>query len=108
MTQFKDRRNHPRRMGDGLIVLIGGRGFPLVDISIAGLSFQGSGFGVGDRVTLKIAQLLKMKECVEAVITVVATEETITRGRIEPKIAVMEYIVQHFSDVIGAEPHYFK
>ena len=108
MTHFKERRKHPRRMGEGLIVLIDGRGYPLVDISIAGVSFQGTGFGVGKTVTVTVAKLLKMAECAEGVITVVAADETITRGEFKPNVAMMGYIVEHMSDVTGVKPTYFK
>jgi len=108
MTQIRERRQHPRCMGEGLIVLIGGRGYPLVDISISGLSFQGGGFGVGDRVTVKVAKLFKMAECVEGVITVISAEETVTRGEFEPTLVVMGYIVRHMSEVTGVKPNYFK
>ena len=108
MKFAEERRQHPRKMGEGLIVLIGGHGHPLVDISIGGLSFQSNSYKTGDQIRLKLARLIDMTDCVECKITVVAVSETITRGQLHETMAAMSYIVRHIGEVTGVSPSYFR
>ncbi len=108
MFQFNERRRHVRRVGEGLIVLIDGRGYSIVDISIAGLSFQTSGHRVGERVALKIARLTDLNDGVEGRITVVDSSDAVTRGQFLPTARLMHYIVGHIAEATGVSPAYFK
>lgn len=108
MTQIKERRQHIRKMGDGLAVLIDGKVHPLTDISLSGVSFQGSGVRPGDRIRLSLAAVRALDDCVEAVVTVKVAESGIIRGEFSPTAKLMRYIVGHLGDVTGAEPAYFR
>ncbi|EME68365.1 hypothetical protein H261_18707 [Paramagnetospirillum caucaseum] len=108
MTQFKERRQHVRKMGDGLAVLIDGRVFPVLDISLSGVSFQGNGFRPGDRVRLTVAALHSFDDSVEAVVIIKSLDAGILRGEFAPTARLMRYIVAHLGDVTGAEPAYFR
>ena len=108
MKLSEERRRHPRKIGDGLIVLIGGHGHPLVDISIGGLSFQSNSYKTGDSILIKLARLNDMTDSVECRITVVAISETITRGQLHETMAAMSYIIRHIGEVTGVPPSYFR
>lgn len=108
MTQTKERRQHIRKMGDGLAVLIDGKVHPLADISLAGLSFQGSGFRPGDRIRLTLAAVRSLDDCVEATVTVKVAEGGVIRGEFAPTAKLMRYIVAHLGEITGAEPAYFR
>ncbi|ARJ67849.1 hypothetical protein WV31_20450 [Magnetospirillum sp. ME-1] len=108
MTQIKERRQHVRKLGDGLAVLIDGKVYPLTDISLSGVSFQGSGVRPGDRIRLSLAAVRSLDDCVEAVVTVKVAEGGIVRGEFSPTAKLMRYIVAHLGDVTGAEPAYFR
>ena len=108
MTFAEERRRHPRKIGDGLIVIIGGHGHSLVDISIGGLSFQSNGYKKGDRIRLKLARLTDMTDCVNCKITVVETTDVVTRVKFRADIRVMSYIVRHIGEVTGVSPFYFR
>ncbi|WP_242442732.1 PilZ domain-containing protein [Magnetospirillum sp. 15-1] len=108
MTQFKERRQHVRKMGDGLAVLINGKVFPVVDISVSGVSFQGSGHRPGDSIRLTVAALRSLDDSVEALVTIKATEGGIVRGEFAPTAKLMRYIITHLGEVTGAQPAYFR
>ena len=108
MGDHKERRRHIRKIGQGLIVLIGGRAFPVIDISTSGISFQATGNKVGDKIALKIAQIADIKDCADGIITVKSVSETATRGEFQPTVALMRYIVGHIGDATGTEPAYFR
>ncbi|CUW40907.1 protein of unknown function [Magnetospirillum sp. XM-1] len=108
MTQIKERRQHARKMGDGLAVLIDGKVFPLLDVSLAGLSFQGNGMRPGDRVRLTLAAVRSLDDCVEAMVTVKVAEGGVIRGEFSPTAKLMRYIVAHLGEITGAEPAYFR
>lgn len=104
---FREKRRHIRKIGEGLVVVIGARVFPLLDISVAGVSFQATGYKVGDTVSLSIAQSADMTKAVDGRITVVAAGGTIVRGRFYPTMRLMRFIIRHFSDAAGIAPRYF-
>lgn len=108
MTQITERRQHARKLGDGLSVLIDAKPFALVDISLSGLSFQGSGFRPGDRIRLTLAAARSPDDCVDAVLTVKLTEAGIIRGEFSPTAKLMRYIIAHLGEVTGTEPAYFR
>ncbi len=108
MTQFKERRQHVRKMGDGLAVLINGKVFPVIDISVSGISFQGSGHWPGDRLRLTVAALHALDDSVEALVTIKATESGVVRAEFAPTAKLMRYIITHLGEVTGAEPAYFR
>ena len=95
-------------MAQGLIVLIEDKGYPVIDISAGGLSFQAAGYRPGDVVTLKIAQTATIENCVEGKITVVKGSEGITRGEFSMTMQLMRYVVRHIGSVLGVEPTYFR
>lgn len=107
LHHFRERRRHIRKVGEGLVVVINDRVFPLIDISIAGLSFQCTEYKVGDVLTLNIAEMADMSQTVESRITVIAANGTVTRGRFYPTMRLMRFIVHHFSDATGVAPRYF-
>ncbi|BAE50404.1 hypothetical protein [Paramagnetospirillum magneticum] len=108
MTQIKERRQHIRKMGDGLAVLIDGKVFPVVNVSISGVSFQGAGYRPGDRVRLTLAALQALDDNVEAMVTIKSADSGILRCEFSPTTKLMRYIVGHLGDVTGAEPAYFR
>ena len=108
MTQVNERRQHARKMGDGLAILIDGRVFPVLDISVSGLSFQGNGHRPGSRVRLTVAALHALDDSVEAVVTVKEAGGGIVRGEFVPTARLMRYIVAHLGEVTGTRPAYFR
>jgi hypothetical protein len=97
-----------QHMGEGLVVLIGKKVFPLVDISVSGISFQAQGFKVKDRVSMKVAQLDNLNDNVDCDMTVVTAGETVTRGQFYPTMKLMRYIVRHVSELTNESPRYVK
>ncbi|MTJ82461.1 MAG: PilZ domain-containing protein [Telmatospirillum sp.] len=93
-----------RKAGDGLVVLIEGRCYPLVTISVNGLSFQATGHHKGELLTLKLAQLFDMRNCVEGRIRVVDAKETTTVGEFVVTMDLMRYIIRHMSAISGVSP----
>jgi len=108
VTQFKERRQHVRKMGDGLAVLINGKVFPVLDISLSGVSIQASGHRPGDRIRLSVAALHSLDDCVEAMVTVKVVEGGILRGEFAPTAKLMRYIIAHLGEVTGTQPAYFR
>jgi len=108
MDETDDRRHQIRKIGQGLVVVIDRRIFPLVTISTAGLAFQATGYKVGESVAIKIAKMLDLNCSVDATITVSSAEETITRGEFLPTMPLLRYVIDHIGDVTGVEPAYFR
>jgi hypothetical protein len=108
MTQFKERRQHVRKMGDGLAVLIDGKVFPVSDISISGVSFQGSGHKLGDRIRLSVVALRALEDKVEATVTIKVVNGGIIRGEFAPTTKLMRFIISHLGEVTGSQPAYFR
>ena len=90
------------------MVLIDSRVFPLINISVTGLSFQASGYRVGERITLKVAKFLNMKDCIQADIFVKVSTDTVTRAEFYSTMPLMRYIIRHISEVTGTPATYFK
>ena len=108
MTQIKDRRQHVRKMGDGLAVLIDGKVFPVSDISVSGVSFQGTGHKPGDRIRLSVVALRALDDNVEAAVTVKVIDGGMVRGEFAPTAKLMRYIITHLGEVTGSQPAYFR
>lgn len=108
MAQDTDRRRQLRKIGQGLVVLIDGRAHPVVDISTAGISFQSVGHKAGAKVSLKIAQLTNISDCIDGIITVKSVSDTTTRGEFHPTMPLLRYIIRHIGETTGAEPAYFR
>ena len=108
MPLSTERRRLPRKIGHGLAALIDGKAHPVIDISTAGLSFQGIGQKLGSRLALKIVRMSDISDCIDCVITVKSEEGNVTRGEFQPTMALMRYIVGHIGETTGAEPAYFR
>ena len=106
MTDLTERRINPRLAGHGLVMMIGRRVFPIANISITGLGFQGSGYRENEVLTVQIARINALEDCVPAVITVRSVQETMVRGEFHPTLPLMRYIIAHLSEVTGADPTY--
>jgi len=91
-----------------LVVLIEDRVYPVIDISVSGISFQNSAHPVGSSVKLKLAQLNNLDDSVDGTITVRAASDTITRGEFSANMALLRYIVTHIGKLTGATPSFFK
>jgi hypothetical protein len=108
MNKQQERRQHIRKIGQGLVVLIDGRVHPVVDISTAGISFQAAGLKIGDRLKLKIAQLADISDCIGGVITIKSVNDTTTRGEFLPTVPLMRFIIAHMGEATGTVPAYFR
>lgn len=106
--QFTERRQHGRKVGEGLIVLIDGKTHPIVDISVAGVAFQAQGHKAGDRIRLSLATLRALTDAVEANATVRAAGNGVVRCEFIPTAKLMRYIVAHIGEVTGQQPAYFR
>ena len=107
-VQIAERRKTSRKPGDGLIAIIDEKTFPLVDITIYGISFQGKGFREGDEFSIKIAKQNDTNDFIEAKFSVKSNDGKIIRGKFYPTITIMRYIINHLSDISGVKSHYFK
>ena len=107
MKQIRERRHYIRKMGDGLVVLIDGKVFPLIDISVTGVSFQATGYSVGQSLSIKLAKLTSMADGVDGEITVVAITDTISRAKFYPTMRLMRFIIRQLSEFSGIAPRYF-
>lgn len=105
---IRERRQHPRRMGEGMVVIVNDRAYPVLDVSIAGISFQSSGHRVEDRLKATLAMLADMSDCVEVGLTIKAAGGSILRAEFQPTAKLMRYIVMHQSKVSGGQPAYFR
>lgn len=108
ITPAGDRRRHLRKIGQGLVVLLDGRAHPVIDISTAGVSFQSSGHKVGAKITLRIARLADISDCVDGIITIKSVSDTTTRGEFQPTMPLLRYIIRHIGEATGTEPAYFR
>ena len=108
LIKKEDNKKPIQHMGEGLVVIIGKKVFPLVDISVTGICFQAQGFKVKDQVSMKVAQLDDLNDNVECDMTVVSAGETVTRGQFYPTMKLMRYIVRHVSELTNASPRYVK
>jgi hypothetical protein len=107
-TLMTERRDNVRQYWKGLVVLIEDRVYPVLDISVSGVSFQASSHSVGSSVKLKLAQLSNLDDCVDGTITVRASSDSITRGEFAANMTLLRYIVGHIGKVSGASPTFFK
>ena len=108
MPRTTERRRLSRKIGQGLAALINGKAHPVIDISTAGVSFQGIGQKMGAKLALKIARMSDFNDCIDCVITVKSEEGNVTRGEFQPTMALMRYIISHIGETTGAEPAYFR
>ena len=58
--------------------------------------------------SLKLARLDDMNDCVEGRVEVVDIDYATTRGRFIPTVGLLRYIIGHISKTTGSEPTYFK
>lgn len=105
---FDERRKTARKPGEGLVVIIAGKTLPILDITIYGVSFQGTGYKEDEEVSLKIAKLEDANDSVDVKFRVKSNDGTIVRGKFYPKISIMRYIINHLSDISGVKSQYFK
>jgi hypothetical protein len=108
MNQIKDRRHLVRKVGQGLVILIQDRAHTVVDISTAGVSFQTSGHQAGNTIPVKLARLIDINDCIEAKITVISAEESITRCEFKPTMPLLRYIIRHIGEATNTDPAYFR
>lgn len=106
--QITERRQHGRKVGDGLIVLLDGKTYPVIDISVAGVAFQARGHREGDRIRLSLATLGSLEDSIEANATVRAAADGVVRCEFIPTARLMRYIVGHIGEVTGQQPAYFR
>lgn len=107
-TPFPDRRTQIRKVGQGLVVLIDARVHPVVDISTAGVSFQAAGHKVGAKVSLKIARISDINDCIGGTITIKSAGDATTRGEFLPTMPLLRYIISHIGEATGTKPAYFR
>jgi hypothetical protein len=107
VQQFKERRRHIRKIGQGLVMLIDGRVYPIVDISTAGISFQAGDQVIGAVIDLKLAAMTDLGKGIEARITINSNNGTITRGEFHPTVPLLRFIIGHIGEVTGTVPAYF-
>lgn len=108
MGESEDGLNPIRKIGQGLVVVIDRRIYPIVTLSTAGLGFQATGYKVGEQIRMKITKMLDLNGGVDATLSVTSAEETITRGEFLPTIPLLRYIIDHIGEVTGVEPSYFR
>ncbi|WP_245651099.1 PilZ domain-containing protein [Paramagnetospirillum marisnigri] len=98
----------PRKVGQGLVVLINGKVHPVIDISTAGVSYQAANHKIGATVALTIARLSDISDCIDAKITVISKDETVTRAEFKPTMPLLRYIISHIGEATRAVPAYFR
>jgi len=108
MDESEDQRHQIRKIGQGLVVVIDRRIYPIVTLSTAGLGFQATGYKVGEHVRMKITKMLDLNAGIDATLSVTSAEETITRGEFLPTIPLLRYIIDHIGEVTGVSPSYFR
>ena len=108
MPHTIERRHLPRKIGQGLAALIDGKAHPVMNISTAGISFQGTGQTLGAKLAMKIARTSDFNDCIDCVITVKSEEGNVTRGEFLPTMALMRYVIGHIGETTGTEPAYFR
>jgi len=96
-----ERRWYDRYRSKGLLVIVEGEACPVVDISIAGLSFAGPELPVGSQVTLTLADEVGQRIPVEASITVKAAGPAVTRGELAPSAPPLRFILKYLEEVLG-------
>jgi len=107
MKQTKERRRHIRYLGQGMVVVIEGQGYPVIDISTSGIHFQGGSFELGAVVPLKLMRLKGKQDSVDGSIIVKAVGTT-TRGEFRPTMPLLRFIIRHLSEVTGVRATYFN
>jgi len=106
MNDTEERRQHPRQPGQGLVVMIGRRLFPIANISLSGLGFQGCGYQQEEVLKVQIARIDALEDRVDVTLTVRAVEDNMVRAEFHPTLPLMSYIVSHFGEVMGVSPTY--
>ncbi|RAU22167.1 PilZ domain-containing protein [Paramagnetospirillum kuznetsovii] len=104
----KDRRRHSRRFGDGMVVVIDNRIFPIFDISVSGIRFQCAGGKPGDKISLRVARLQNMSDFVDCQAIVRHADETSIRAEFIPTFRLMKFLLGHFGEINGTSPVFFK
>lgn len=107
-VQPTERRHFTRKIGDGLVVIVDGRVYPVVNISVSGISFQGTGFSADTVIRMSLATLHALEDCVEAQLAIKVAEAGMVRGEFLPTTRLMRYIVAHMGEVTGTKPAYFR
>lgn len=103
-----DRRRHSRRIGDGMVVIIDNRIFPIFDISVSGIRFQGDGRQVGDIIRFRLACLQNMNDFVDCKIIVRVADENSIRAEFRPTFRLMKFLLGHFGEITGPRPLFFR
>jgi hypothetical protein len=104
----KDRRRHSRRFGDGMVVVIDNRIFPIFDISVSGIRFQCAGGKPGDRIRLRVACLQNMSDFADCRAIVRHADENSIRAEFRPTFRLMKFLLGHFGEINGTSPAFFK
>lgn len=112
MNKPQERRRHIRHVGQDMVAVMANQALPLINLSIAGLGFQGGGLKVGlkvgDKVTVMLARMSDMADSIDATITVRSVSGTATHAEFHPTWALMRYLVAHIGEATGTVPTHFK
>ena len=103
-----ERRANIRQIGDGLVVVINGKGNSLVNISVDGVCFQSHKLEIGDTIQAKIARLVDLSDCVDTQLTVVNVRGSVVHAKFYNTMTLMRYIISHISEITGVKSSYFK
>jgi hypothetical protein len=109
MRQLRERRRHIRYIGQHLLIVINGKAHPIMDISIGGVSFQGTGFTVGDPLSLTLVSAFANKDVMPGIGEVRAISGSKVHVKfVRPTLPLLRYIIAHIAEVTGIEPHLLK
>lgn len=102
MTTLKDQRLVSRSIGRGLVALIDGRPYPLIDVSIAGVSFQDDTPRAGQALSLTLARTDAPEDRVDGRLRVVSATGGTTRGELAITVPMVLYVIRHLARVAEA------
>ena len=98
--QEGERRADARYPGQTLVIEVDGEVCPLIDLSAGGISFEGLGFRLRQRVAVRIASVLDHDDAVDAECVVAKICDTRIGATFSPPThTLLEYVVRHIGNV---------
>ena len=102
-------RQTPCHPGQSLLVKVESSLYPVLDISIDGISLQCGKLKKGDIFSVEISSIFSVDDSVDGVCEVVHADGYKAHARfVRPTFRLMRYIIGHLADVAGVEPYYLK
>jgi hypothetical protein len=93
--------------GAGLVLVIGGKIYPLIRLALDHAVFQAAEFLPGQLVSLKIAPWNNLTQAVAGKMIIRSSNGVTAHGDFQVTMSLMRFMIQRLGGELGHKPYYF-